>query len=108
MELPTVPCATCGQPTTYTGTKRCNNCHEVETRIVSYASSANGRRHLFQVLRTIDVEALKRWIGKERTRFDRIQAEAKGATAERAFGESNVCSLIIGKINERLRELRDE
>lgn len=27
-ELPTVPCVYCGQPTTYTGTKHCDPCHQ--------------------------------------------------------------------------------
>lgn len=36
IEQETVPCETCGEPTTYTGTKRCNNCHEVESRLDRY------------------------------------------------------------------------
>ncbi len=31
-----VPCETCGVPTTFTGTKRCNDCWEVEARIAGY------------------------------------------------------------------------
>lgn len=28
-----VPCKWCGEPTTYTGTEECNNCHEIRCRI---------------------------------------------------------------------------
>lgn len=29
----TVPCELCGEPTTYTGTKRCDRCYQLEFRI---------------------------------------------------------------------------
>lgn len=29
----TVPCSWCGTPTTYTGTKHCDPCHELDKRI---------------------------------------------------------------------------
>lgn len=32
-EQPTVPCKVCDTPTTYTGTKLCNNCYEVVNRL---------------------------------------------------------------------------
>lgn len=32
----TVPCTTCGQPTRMTGTKKCDWCYEVETRLAGY------------------------------------------------------------------------
>ncbi len=32
----TVPCGTCGTPTTMIGTKRCTGCWEVESRLGSY------------------------------------------------------------------------
>jgi len=38
-EQSTIPCAICGTPTTYTGTKRCNNCWEVEHRLADYLKS---------------------------------------------------------------------
>lgn len=31
-----VPCETCGEQTTFTSTKRCNYCWEVETRLGDY------------------------------------------------------------------------
>jgi hypothetical protein len=31
----TVPCTWCGTPTTYTGTKHCDPCHELDKRISS-------------------------------------------------------------------------
>ena len=33
IERPHVPCSLCGTPTPYTGTKRCNRCWELESRI---------------------------------------------------------------------------
>jgi len=39
----TVPCETCGKPTPYRGTKRCNNCWEVERRLPDYVKSSRGR-----------------------------------------------------------------
>ena len=35
----TVPCETCGTPTPFTGTRRCNNCWEVERRLPDYTKS---------------------------------------------------------------------
>lgn len=35
-ELPTVPCRTCGEPTIFTGTRQCDDCHEVEGRLAGY------------------------------------------------------------------------
>jgi hypothetical protein len=32
----TVPCKTCGKPTAMTGTKLCDGCWEVESRLESY------------------------------------------------------------------------
>jgi hypothetical protein len=32
-DVPTVPCIFCGVPSTFTGTKRCNNCWELEHRM---------------------------------------------------------------------------
>ena len=32
----TVSCETCGEATSYTGTKRCTWCYEVETRLEGY------------------------------------------------------------------------
>jgi hypothetical protein len=36
---PTVPCGTCGVPTRMTGTKRCDGCWEVETRLRDYLNT---------------------------------------------------------------------
>ena len=32
----TVPCGTCGEPTSMLGTKRCDGCWEVEARLAGY------------------------------------------------------------------------
>lgn len=37
-----VPCEVCGATTTFTGTKRCNNCWEVEGRLGEYLRSPRG------------------------------------------------------------------
>jgi len=50
LQQPTCPCETCGEPTTYTGTKRCNNCWEVEGRLDEYASEPNGRKRILEAL----------------------------------------------------------
>lgn len=42
-EPETVPCATCGEPTAFLGTKRCNNCWEIERRLYHYLKSEKGR-----------------------------------------------------------------
>ena len=36
VEYATVPCATCGTSTRMLGTQRCDNCYEVESRLVDY------------------------------------------------------------------------
>lgn len=36
MTRDTIPCETCGKPTPYFGTKRCDNCWEVERRLDAY------------------------------------------------------------------------
>ena len=36
IDIPTVPCETCGEPTTFTGMKRCNDCWGVERRLAGY------------------------------------------------------------------------
>jgi DNA-binding IscR family transcriptional regulator len=33
MNLPTVPCVWCGEPTTYLGTKHCDPCHQLINRL---------------------------------------------------------------------------
>ena len=35
----TIPCEACGTPTPFTGTRRCNNCWEVERRLPEYLKS---------------------------------------------------------------------
>lgn len=45
--IETVPCGTCGEPTTYTGTKQCNDCHEVETRLRGYLKRGKRKSRAF-------------------------------------------------------------
>jgi hypothetical protein len=50
IERDTISCETCGQPTPMLGTKRCNNCWEVERRLGTYMRSPKAldfiRKHL--------------------------------------------------------------
>ena len=39
----TVPCETCGKPTLMEGTKRCDGCYEVESRLSDYLKTPGGR-----------------------------------------------------------------
>jgi hypothetical protein len=45
-----VPCGICGKPTSYTSTKRCNRCWEVEYRLEGYLEHMAGREHVRQLL----------------------------------------------------------
>jgi hypothetical protein len=47
----TVACETCGQPTRSKGTKRCDPCWEVETRLPFYLKTAQGRANVASMLR---------------------------------------------------------
>ncbi len=47
---PTVPCTTCGRPTTSCGTKKCDCCWEVEARLPEYLSTPGGRARVAQML----------------------------------------------------------
>jgi hypothetical protein len=51
-DIPTVPCKTCGEPTTFTGTRQCNFCHEVEIRLDGYLRRGGAKARLF-VLRAL-------------------------------------------------------
>lgn len=42
MEKETIPCTTCGTPTTMLGTKLCNNCWEVQRRLWIYVRTLRG------------------------------------------------------------------
>jgi hypothetical protein len=48
----TVPCDTCGTPTAMFGTRRCNNCWEVESRLSGYLTRTGeaGRRFVIAAL----------------------------------------------------------
>lgn len=37
-----VPCEICSKPTTFVGTKRCDNCWEVEHRLTEYLKNPKG------------------------------------------------------------------
>jgi hypothetical protein len=39
----TIPCKTCGKPTRMKGTKLCDNCFEVESRLEKYLKSDKGK-----------------------------------------------------------------
>jgi hypothetical protein len=50
----TVPCETCGTPTLLTGTRRCNNCWEVERRLPSYMKSPKAWDFMRQYIPKLD------------------------------------------------------
>ena len=50
----TVPCETCGTPTPFTGTRRCNNCWEVERRLPSYMKSPKAWDFMRQYIPKLD------------------------------------------------------
>lgn len=52
----TIPCEICKAPTQMKGTKRCNNCWEVERRLDEYLRHPAGRAN---ALRILAGEALK-------------------------------------------------
>lgn len=45
-----IPCETCGYPTDMFGTKRCNNCWEVESRLNSYLHSTRGVENVLKII----------------------------------------------------------
>lgn len=49
---------------------------------------------------------LKRRIGKERAFANRVNA-AKGGKDDRAFGEANLCTIIMGFIDDELAKLEE-
>lgn len=49
-----VDCTYCGQHTTNTGTKLCDSCWEVDTRIATFLISPNARVKVRKLLREIE------------------------------------------------------
>lgn len=45
-----IPCEVCGKWTLYMGTRRCNNCWEVERRLEEYLRNGKGREFVMQQL----------------------------------------------------------
>ena len=45
-----IPCKTCGDPTTFPGTKLCNGCWEVQTRLQSYLNNKNAIQFVSEAL----------------------------------------------------------
>lgn len=54
MSEPTVPCDVCGTPTTFLGTRRCNNCWEVESRLAQYLKSPAGQTYARNLMPLLD------------------------------------------------------
>jgi hypothetical protein len=96
MELPTVPCDTCGEPTTFTGTKRCNNCWEVERRIQDYARSAKGKKFLLHTLVALDAQELLVWL-----RHEKKMIENRAASG--ALSQIRLIEYITGTIKKQLK-----
>jgi FMN-dependent NADH-azoreductase len=60
----TIPCEICGGPTTSLGTKRCNNCWELEARLDYYLKHKNGREFIEQELYRLKVETVDEHVAK--------------------------------------------
>jgi hypothetical protein len=54
LEIEKVPCEICGTETQYTGTKRCDNCWEVETRIDYFLNHKKGRDFIKRKLKSYE------------------------------------------------------
>lgn len=52
----TAPCETCGHPTPMLGTRRCDNCWEVERRLVAYLRSENARERMRRALAALEAD----------------------------------------------------
>jgi hypothetical protein len=48
------PCEVCGKPTQYEGTKRCDNCWEVERRLKTYLKSPKGQAFARKAMPLLD------------------------------------------------------
>lgn len=70
--METIPCETCGEPTTFTGTKRCNNCYEVESRLDKYLQNPKA---LQLIVKKIRENELKRGAAKAIEIFDEDELE---------------------------------
>jgi hypothetical protein len=81
IEQETVPCETCGDPTTYTGTKRCNNCYEVESRLDSYLQNPKALQLIVTKVRAIQ---LKEGAAQAIEIFDEDELEEYSAKLDRA------------------------
>lgn len=61
--IPEVPCDICGKPTIFAGTRRCDDCWEVERKLdrklEQYALTEKGRTHMRSVLNAVaDIETM--------------------------------------------------
>jgi hypothetical protein len=46
----TIPCKTCETPTKMLGTKLCDSCYEIESRLDSYLSNENAIKYIYSLL----------------------------------------------------------
>ena len=60
-----IPCKTCGDPTTFLGTKLCNGCWEVQTRLQSYLNNENAIRFVSEALNKIQATPPEPQHGRE-------------------------------------------
>jgi hypothetical protein len=99
IEQETVPCETCGDPTTYTGTKRCNNCYEVESRLDSYLQNPKALLLLTGKLRELE---LKHGAAQAIDEFDEDELEEYSAKLDeaRAQAVAGMASLLESFVRE--------
>lgn len=48
-----IPCKVCGEPTTMKGTKLCDGCWEVQSRLTSFLQCLNAIRYVQDILATV-------------------------------------------------------
>ena len=48
-----IPCKTCGNPTTFLGTKLCNGCWEVQVRLTSYLNNETAIQFVSEALNKV-------------------------------------------------------
>jgi len=65
IEEKTIPCITCGEPTTFLGTKLCNGCWEVQTRLQSYLGNENAIQFVLKVLNKVQSTSAESRYGRE-------------------------------------------
>lgn len=95
-----VPCESCGLPTTYTGTKRCNGCWEVESRLAEYLRSERGRAFVRGLLGDKSTHEPSDWRARAERLDEAFGRVAYALGAERNPGPEIVLAALTARLNE--------